>query len=397
MEIVISLLLSIICYLIFPICYRYSNGKVSEKKGKKLALWNSIICEAIFTIGGFAIGVEPSTNGTMFAQGFFYYFIAKKILVDYSIDEEQQQEKEEKNENVSTCKNCGMQIFSDEEKCSNCQADNPYYKNGLNDSTDDEEIAEADKNIVEVDENMVELNAETIKEDSLIVAETFTVNQPTIKTDKKHFSKVGLIKKLQIAVLSVVCVLALFSIIYPIAVSSICSSKIPPITEYQRIQLTKLDANQKVYCEMSGNYSYLYVNYPEKIVVYRFHNSTMYNSNSAVKIGYATSSQLKSYFGSNIYSGKPSISFIAPAVAPIGITIGLLILGSIIILSYLIHRYSEEEIFYLTKKDEEFISLKNDFKNEDINKYDYQKNIKDLFSRKILKDNQLFKIFKFLY
>lgn len=132
MEIVISLLLSIICYLIFPICYRYSIGKVSEKKGKKLALWNSIICEAIFTIGGFAIGVEPSTNGTMFAQGFFYYFIAKKILVDYSIDEEQQQEKEEKIENVSTCKNCGMLIFSDEEKCSNCQTVNPHYNEKRN-------------------------------------------------------------------------------------------------------------------------------------------------------------------------------------------------------------------------------------------------------------------------
>lgn len=384
LEIVISLLLTVISYLIFPICYRYKNGKVSEKKGKKLALWNSIICEAIFTIGGFAIGVESSTNGTLFAQGFLYYFIAKKILVDYSIPEKQQ-EIEEKNERISTSKNCGVQTFSDEEKCSNCQADNHSSKKKLNESVDDEEIDEEDKNIVEVDD-MVELNTGN-----------FTVDQSTIKTDKMQFPQIGLIKKLQIAVLSVVCVLVLFSVIYPITVSAICSSKIPPITKYKSIQLTKLDANQKVYCEMRGSYSYLYVNYPEKIVVYRFYNSTMYNSKSAVLIGYATSSQLKSYFGSNIYSGKPSISFIAPAVAPIGIIIGVLMLTSIIILSYFIHKYSKEVIFYLTKKDEEFIALKNDFKNEDISKYGYQKNIKALFSRKILKDNQLFKIFKFLY
>ena len=132
MEIVLAFLLTALAYLAFPVGYYMVNGKVSEKKGKKLALWNSIICEAIFTIGGFAIGVEPSTNGTMFVQGFFYYFIAKKILVDYSIDEEQQQEKEEKIENVSTCKNCGMQIFCDEEKCSNCQTVNPHYNEKRN-------------------------------------------------------------------------------------------------------------------------------------------------------------------------------------------------------------------------------------------------------------------------
>ena len=86
MQILIALLLTIVCYLIFPICYRYFYGKVDEKKGKKLALWNSIVCEVIFIICGMTYGVDPSTNGTMIAQGFFYYFISKKILIDYHLD-----------------------------------------------------------------------------------------------------------------------------------------------------------------------------------------------------------------------------------------------------------------------------------------------------------------------
>ena len=107
--------------------------------------------------------------------------------------------------------------------------------------------------------------------------------------------------------------------------------------------------------------------------------------------------QIKSYFGSNIHSGKPTISFVAPATIPIGIILGILMISSIVIMGYLIHRYSEEEIFYLTKNDKEFIALKNNFKNENINKYDYQKSIKELFSIKILQDNKFFKIFSFLY
>lgn len=341
MEILVALSLSIICYLIFPICYRCARGKVGENKGKKLALCNSIICEVIITIAGFLIGVEAATNGTMFAQGFLYYFIVKKILIDKSIDEH---------------------VFDDELSASNCQADNSDYQDSNN------KVSE----------------------------ETNESKETDIKNAKaqKVVGRQLIIKKLQIASVSLICVLALFSIIYPITAIPICSDKIPPITEYQTILLTKLDANQKVYCEMYNNYNYLYVKESKKIIVYRFYNS---NSNSAIIKGCATSAQLKSYFGPNIYAGKPSVNFIAPAIAPIGITFGTVMLFAIIILGYLIHRYSEVEIFYLTKKDEEFVALKNNFKDEEINKYDYKKNIKKLFSRKILHNNRFFSIFEFLY
>lgn len=382
MEILISLLITLVAYLIFPICYRYSNGKVSEKKGKKIALWNSIICEAIFTIGGFAIGVEPATNGTMFAQGFFYYFIAKKILIDYSISEQKEIKKGEKTESFSICKNCGMQIFIDEQKCSNCNAANPYFN-----SSDNLKDSEEDNN--------QELKEELVEEEP--IDDIDNVATTTSESNKEEpSSKVSIIKKLQIAIISVICVLVLFSIMYPISVNVGCKNSIPETTEFKTIALTRLDANQEVYCEISGNYNYLYIKIDNSIILYRFRNATMYD-NSYVRAGYATSSQIKSYFGSNIYSGKPSVSFVAPATIPIGVILGVLMLSSIVVLGYLIHRFSEEEIFYLTKKDEGFISLKNDFKNEEINKYDYQKNIKELFSTKILQDNKFFKMFKFLY
>lgn len=381
----IAFLLTVVSYLIFPICYRHSNGRVCEKKGKKLALWNSIVCAIIFLILGICIGLEPSSNGTMFAPAFLYYFVSKSILIDKTLPNQEitNDKSLEKNVEHHICPHCGMQIFNDEENCSNCNANNPYFN--ASDNLEDEE-----------DEINQDLEDSIIEEEPLDSVETIDTQPTIISNNKKQSSKVGLIKKLQIAVLSIVCVLVLFSIIYPISVNSICSSKIPATSEYKTIQLTRLDASQKVYCEMSGNYNYLYVKTDKGIILYRFYNATMYN-NSYVRSGYATSSQLKSYFGSDIYSGKPSASFIAPATIPIGIVLGVLMLSSILVLAYLIHRYSEEEIFYLTKKDEEFISLKNDFKNEEINKYDYQKNIKELFSTKILQDNKFFKIFKFLY
>lgn len=94
MEIIITLLLSIIYYLAFPIIYRVKKGKVSESKAKKLALWNSIICEAINVVFGIAMNIEPNT--LLFAQGFLYYFIAESILVDYNKKENEFENEKEK-------------------------------------------------------------------------------------------------------------------------------------------------------------------------------------------------------------------------------------------------------------------------------------------------------------
>ena len=93
MGIVVALLLTIIIYLIYPIGYRNINGKVSKKKGKKIALWNSIICCAIFCFfAGILTGGE--TIVTSFAPAVTYYFISKWILIDKNMPDEKDNDDE---------------------------------------------------------------------------------------------------------------------------------------------------------------------------------------------------------------------------------------------------------------------------------------------------------------
>ena len=42
--------LTVFIYLFFPLCYEFLYGRVSNKKAKKLALCNSLICCTIFCI-----------------------------------------------------------------------------------------------------------------------------------------------------------------------------------------------------------------------------------------------------------------------------------------------------------------------------------------------------------
>lgn len=212
-------------------------------------------------------------------------------------------------------------------------------------------------------------------------------SKATMGFDKENVpSRVCVIKRLQIALLSFVCGFILLCIIYPISVNVFYNNSIPGKSTSRTVHLSRLDANQTVYCEVDGNYNYLYVKNIDKIVVYKFNN-----------YGYSTSSKLKSYFGSNIHSGKPPLSFVAPAAVPLGIIVVALMIGVILVISCFIHRYSEDELFYLTKRDTDFVDLKNDFKNENINKYDYRKKLRTLFSDKILANKKMFKIFKILY
>lgn len=106
MVLVLGILLTALAYLIFPLIYRSKNGRVCERKAKKIALWNSIICEAIFTIGEMLIGADPTTMGSLFAQGFLFYFIAESMLVDYNLKDTSSNAKKKKsiNDNQSTIK-----------------------------------------------------------------------------------------------------------------------------------------------------------------------------------------------------------------------------------------------------------------------------------------------------
>ncbi len=88
LELVISLLLTIVVYLIFPCIYLGTKGKVPVKQAKKLALINSIICATLFCIIR-AIISGGKTVVSSFAPAVLYYFITKSILSNKQSQPEQ--------------------------------------------------------------------------------------------------------------------------------------------------------------------------------------------------------------------------------------------------------------------------------------------------------------------
>ena len=81
----LALPLTALVYLIFPIIYVGIFGTVSPKKGKKLALLNSISCGIIFFILTIILAtsvedVGSEISGYNLGPAFFYFFIAKSIL-----------------------------------------------------------------------------------------------------------------------------------------------------------------------------------------------------------------------------------------------------------------------------------------------------------------------------
>ena len=350
-ELIVCLLLTLFAYLIFPLSYKLTKGKVSERKGKKLALWNSIICEAIFTIGSISIGLEPATNGTLFAQGFLYYFVAKGILID-------------PNKKDEPAKSKAQEIENDEEN---------------------EQIEEDEESSY----NMTPVEKTKVKEKQGLQSKV---------VNSSNTQRISTIKRLQYVIVTVVVCLLLFSIIYPVSINAAYQSKIPSTTSAKSIQLTRLDSNKKVYCEMIGGNNYVYIlNEDGNIDVYKFQNYTMYSSSNSVRTGYATSVQLKNYFTSNIFAGKPSLHYIMPAAVPVGLVIGVLMIGSCCVMLFLIHRFAEEEMFNLRKSDSKFKKVNNNYKKEEISIYEFKRLNKQLFSERIVKNNGIFKIFTSLY
>lgn len=205
------------------------------------------------------------------------------------------------------------------------------------------------------------------------------------------------LERIQIIVLSLICVFILFLVFYPIGMKCIFNNKIPDKTEYKTTKLTNLDANKKVYHISEDNYNYIYVEKDNKIILYRFNNSSMYSSSKIEKTGYATSLQIKDYFEDKLVSGYPTISSIMPEIIPIGVIIGLLFIVSITIMLIYIHRIAHEIVFKLGQTHKDFKRLKVDYKNEVISKYDYNKLNKQYLSELVIKNNACMGLFKIFY
>ena len=77
----ISLLLTAIIYMAFPLIRLVINhGKFEKKRAKKIAFWNSIIVGAFFCI----VTIGTSDGGTTWnaAPAVLYYFINRALLTD---------------------------------------------------------------------------------------------------------------------------------------------------------------------------------------------------------------------------------------------------------------------------------------------------------------------------
>lgn len=160
----ICLVCSIVVYLFFPLCYRYSKGKVNKNKGKKIALINSIVCAFLFIVLEIIIRLDPISGGIMFAPAVLYYYISKSILIEKELSDKIVFDTYGKNcihkgidkiadkitnrgkkavnynkslfnyslsDDILLCKKCGMQLFSENEQCPYCGMPNPYFKNDL--------------------------------------------------------------------------------------------------------------------------------------------------------------------------------------------------------------------------------------------------------------------------
>ena len=189
----------------------------------------------------------------------------------------------------------------------------------------------------------------------------------------------------------------LFTILFFSISAAVSNSKLGKYDDAKTTRLTSLDANQKVYCEVKDGKNYLYYRANGEMMLYKFSNTTMYTTSNAVRSGCATSLQLKNYFGSNIYSGKPSLSYTLPAAIPVGVSIIAVILFVLIILGIRLHKRAEEAIFRLTLKDPLFEKNQKAFDAKTISLAEYRRVRKTLLSREILHNNKLLDLFKFLY
>jgi len=86
-PIIISLLLTVVAYLAFPLIRLLINGgKFPKKKAHKIALWNSIVLGLIFCIATIEISDGNSTWNA--GPAFLYYWINRAILTDKNTDDD---------------------------------------------------------------------------------------------------------------------------------------------------------------------------------------------------------------------------------------------------------------------------------------------------------------------
>lgn len=128
-SLIISILITCVSYMLFPVILRIKNGCYEEDKSKKIAFWNSIIIGGIYMILTSALTSEVWNA----APAFLYYWVNLSLLKyenkEKNIDNNVQNKEVEikarkktltKNINDSLCTSCGKRIDCNDNFCKHC-------------------------------------------------------------------------------------------------------------------------------------------------------------------------------------------------------------------------------------------------------------------------------------
>ena len=111
----LDIFITLLVYLIFPVCYVLANGKIEKKQATKIALWNSVVCCIIFCIIR-AIITDGQVVFSSLAPAVFYFFINRWILTNKTISQ-----KDEEKKNGEVLEDSNMASVETEEKTSDNQ------------------------------------------------------------------------------------------------------------------------------------------------------------------------------------------------------------------------------------------------------------------------------------
>lgn len=112
-NLLLSLIITIICYMIFPIIKLIINkGKYNLERAKKIALWNSIVVGGIFMI----LTIENGAQWQPFPAVLYYYI--NKFILSSKTDTVKKKNNNSKLE-YTTCK-CGCKVLKEFKNCPKC-------------------------------------------------------------------------------------------------------------------------------------------------------------------------------------------------------------------------------------------------------------------------------------
>ena len=345
MDIGLNLIITLFIYLTIPMIYAGWIGRVHKKKASKIALYNSIIgCIIACIIRAFVTGGEVIFSSLLPAT--FYFFIARWMLTDKYAKEEIHKSR------VKDLSSVGGKFVIN------------------NDSSNE------------------------VREDSEISVSKI-MNEVIVKDHKIQDRK---IYKLQISMVVLTVVLILFSIIYPLSIISCGEHDVDHAYKQNDVKLSEINVGQKVYCVTGEKQAYIYVisEYGD-VLLYTFDDYSRYSSNKVERVGYATLSDLKEYFGPNLVLGRPKPRDVYKFAIPLGIIIPLVGVIAVIVMGVIIHRSANEDIYILFNTDEFLKSLRQQYKDDKIPKSYYNRERRIYYSQEILKENKFFSLFKFLY